>query len=209
MHGSMSDISNVSHKLRCIFVHIPKTAGTSIKKAFDMPGPGHWPWYYYAENYPELWRQYTTFAVVRNPWDRMVSAYRFAKMKNSYWHNALVAGPPLDYELLLHKSFEECLTMVDRQREQLKGESWFRQTDWVAGPKAPGGKVMVDRVLRLENLADDFRELCEHLGFEPPPLLKINRSKRSRDYREYYNDNTRKLVERLYASDIETFGYSF
>jgi hypothetical protein len=147
--------------------------------------------------------------VVRNPWDRMVSAYRFAKMKNSYWHNSLVAGPPLDYELLLHKSFEECLTMVDRQREQLKGESWFRQSDRVAGPKAVGDKVMVDRVLRLENLAVDFHELCEHLGFEPPPLLKINRSKRSRDYREYYNDNTRKLVERLYASDIETFGYSF
>ncbi|MEX0678586.1 MAG: sulfotransferase family 2 domain-containing protein [Pirellulales bacterium] len=198
---------NTSHKHRCIFIHIPKAAGTSIKHALDMPGRGHLAWAYYSLCYPQLWQQYTSFTVVRNPWDRAVSIYHWAKVQDSYWFKGQLV--PIDYELLASKSFEECLTILDGQRERLKSEAWHRQTVWVAGPKSLGGKVMVDRVLRFENLDHDFPKFCEDLGIEQRSLPKMNPSNRSRDYRQYYNDATRKLVERIYEPDIETFGYSF
>jgi chondroitin 4-sulfotransferase 11 len=204
----MSELYNTSHEHRCIFIHVPKTAGTSIKKVFDFKIGGHWPWYYYAENHAQLWQQYTSFAVVRNPWDRAVSAYRFFQMKTSYWHTA-ATRPPIDYEVLHEKSFEECLEMVECQRERLKAMAWHNQTAWLAGPKAPDGRVMVNQVLRFENLDQDFAELCQTLDLPPQPLLKMNRSKRSRDYQRYYNDETRARVERVYAADIEAFGYTF
>ena len=43
---------------------------------------------------------------------------------------------------------------------------------------------MVDRVLRFENLDHEFAELCRELGLAPQTLLKMNRSKRSREYRQ-------------------------
>jgi hypothetical protein len=204
----MSEILNVSHQYRCIFIHVPKAAGTSIKQALDLPGGGHWTWYYYATYHPELWREYTSFAVVRNPWDRAVSAYRHAKMKHSHWHNEKLGLHP-DYELLLDKSFEECLDILLRERERLQHASWAAQATQVAAPKSQGGAVMVDRLLRHETIDHDFRELCGELGAGPFALLTINRSKRSRDYREYYNERTRKVIEQVYAADLETFGYSF
>ena len=204
----MSEIFNTSSKHRCIFIHIPKSAGTSIKNVLNMPSAGHVAWVYYAFNYPKIWQQYISFSVVRNPWDRIVSAYHFAKMKESHWHTARL-GPPMDYELLSNKSFEECLTILYRERDRLKSESWVEQTHWIARPTSMGGKVMVDRVLRFENLDPEFRELCAEIGIDPKTLPKMNRSDRTRDYQQYYDDTTRKLVELLYASDIETFGYSF
>jgi len=39
-------------------------------------------------------------------------------------------------------------------------------------------------------------------------LDKINTSNR-RDYRSYYDDETREIIRRVYAKDIELFGYVF
>jgi hypothetical protein len=208
MHASLTETPrNTSHQYRCIFVHIPKAAGTSIKKLFDMPGRGHVAWHYYAICYPELWEQYTSFTVVRNPWDRAVSAYHFAKMKDSYWHNARLLPP--DYQFLSNKSFEECLSTLHEDRDRLIGEAWHSQSSWVAAPRLLGGELMVDRVLRFETLDHDFAELCRELGAQAENLPRLNPSNRSLDYRQYYNDRSRKLVELIYQADIEAFGYSF
>jgi hypothetical protein len=205
--GSSAEVLHTSHKYRCIFIHVPKVAGTSIEQAFEMTGRGHLPWYFYADGYPEYWNAYTTFTAVRNPWDRLVSAYRHAVMKNSHWHSA-GGGLHPDYELLADKSLADCLELLVHQRERLTHDAWHPQTTWVAGPRS-GGRVMVEHVLRYEQLAGDFAALCRQLGVEPRPLLTLNRSKRSRDYRQYFDDRTRRLVEQLYAADIETFGYAF
>jgi hypothetical protein len=198
---------NASHEYRCIFIHVPKAAGTSIKRVFGMLDRGHLPWSYYALCHPELWEAYTSFTVVRNPWDRLVSAYHFARMRNSYWHNPHYL--PDDYELLSQKSFEECVTILREERERLKNLVWHTQMRWVASPKSLGGKVMVDRVLRFENIDHDFRELCRELGVSERELPRINTSDRAGHYQQYYNERTRKIVEEIYAEDIEAFGYSF
>lgn len=199
---------NASHQHRCIFIHIPKNAGTSIKRVLDMPGGGHYPWRHYATDFPQLWREYTSFAVVRNPWDRMVSAYHHARMKKSHWQNELT-GLHGDYELLVDKSFEECVTILCRQRERLRHYSWVNQAHFVLGPEPSDKTVMVDAVLRFETIAEDFNELCRKLRIDCEPLPALNDSPRSRDYRSYYNDETRHMIEQVYQVDIDAFGYSF
>jgi hypothetical protein len=205
--GSLAEVLHTSHKYRCIFIHVPKVAGTSIERALEMADRGHLPWYFYADGYPEYWNQYTSFTAVRNPWDRLVSAYRHAVMKNSHWHNQADSRHP-DYELLAGKSLADCLSILISERGRLTHDAWHPQTTWVAGPRS-GGKVMVQHVLRYEQLDHDFDQLCRVLHADVGQLLKLNRSKRSADYRPYYTPEMSRQVEQLYASDIETFGYEF
>ena len=67
----------VDDKRKCVFVHVPKCAGNSIVKAFGSDTHSHQPANYY-------WREkkilnYYLFSIVRNPWDRFLSAYLFLK----------------------------------------------------------------------------------------------------------------------------------
>jgi len=47
------------------------------------------------------------------------------------------------------------------------------------------------------------------LNIQPKKLPAKNRSKRGRDYRQYYNENTRKMAANIYESDIDWFRYTF
>ena len=73
----------VSERRKWLFVHIPKTGGTAIKRIvgnFKRIGEKHGKLSDLEE--PEQYRDYFLFAVVRNPYQRYVSEYRFRKM----WH---------------------------------------------------------------------------------------------------------------------------
>ena len=69
------------------------------------------------------------------------------------------------------------------------------------------GEVIVDFVGRYERLEDDFAAVCRRLGISAE-LPHLNRSEHE-SYREYYDAATRSIVERHFARDIERFGYSF
>ncbi len=199
---------NISHEYKCIFIHIPKNGGTSIKQVLDLPGGGHRTWQFYASQHAFLWQNYTSFAVVRNPWDRFVSAYQHACMKESYWHHENSRTHP-DYKLLHDKTFEECVEIAYRDPQKLKHDSWCDQLKYVADLGTPDKKIVVDALLRLESVDEDFARLGEQLGVPCEKLPAVNRSQRSSDYRTYYNDRTRQMIEQLYRDDIEAFGYKF
>ncbi len=198
---------NISDKYKCIFVHIPKAAGTSIKDILELPGRGHPPWSYFMENFPDEWGNYTKFTVVRNPWDRVVSAYCYAKMEDSYWHSKDKGRHP-DYELLKNRSFEECCKILLEERDALKHESWHAQYLWVISSQNGRATCMVDHVLHCENLSGEFADLCRTLSIDSAALPHINTSKR-KHYKKYYNPRTRKIIARIYAADIQLFQYSY
>jgi hypothetical protein len=70
------------------------------------------------------------------------------------------------------------------------------------------GKIAVDRVLRMENLQEDFAGLCRTLGL-PSRELPCCNWRCHRHYSYYHDESTRRVVAQLYAKDIETFGYRF
>ena len=68
---------------------------------------------------------------------------------------------------------------------------------------------LVNFVGRFENLDEDFAKVCDKLGLGPQSLPHENAARARRPYRDYYNAQTRALVETLYREDIERFGFTF
>ena len=92
----------VSEDKKLFFVHVPKNAGTSVREALDMKTLGHRTWKYREDHYPD----FVSFAIVRNPWDRFVSSFAYAKMEESMYHGEgkFTRYHP-DFKFLREKSF--------------------------------------------------------------------------------------------------------
>lgn len=185
---------SIPHKL--LFIHIPKNAGTSITKSFHMEHFGHHTIEDYMKIYPNIWNDFYKFCIVRNPWDRVVSCYEYARMPKSY-HHAIAGystyGKHPDHDLLQNATFEECISMLGSGK--LKHQGWTTQSSWVVRD----GDFPLDEYLRSEDLGDSYRGV---------PIQKLNKSKRT-NYQEYYNSDTKAIVEDYYREDLERFTYEF
>ncbi|MEO3937152.1 sulfotransferase family 2 domain-containing protein [Dermatophilaceae bacterium Soc4.6] len=160
-------------------------------QALRRPGP--WK-HMNAREFERLfaWRRAVTgmhrVAVVRNPWDRMVSVYHYQRQTVPQSHDRARELDFRDYVL-----------------RGGQGSAFTTFTDF-AGDGS--GELKVDTVLRVETLDDDFAALCAARGLTGISLPRKNTSARG-DYRELYDDDTREAVGRAFAADIERFGYRF
>lgn len=205
-----------------VFVHIPKTGGTSLGLALedrahrddiligdtpkakkrrgrlrDLTPRGR------------LWKHSTLadidgvlgaddldrmflFTMVRNPWDRAVSYYHWLKSQ-TFDHPAITCAQTLSFADFLRDP-----VIVDSLR------------DW------PAGRYMQDATgeewdalfIRLEHFAEDSAPLWDHLGFRLT-LPHENRSERETDYRTYYDDALAAHLGDVCAMDILRFKYTF
>jgi chondroitin 4-sulfotransferase 11 len=82
---------NYSEKHNILFVHIPKNAGTSIINSLEMTNTEHYP-LSVLQGYmdKETFDNAIKIAVIRNPWERMVSYYRYRQLKNQDPQQALI-----------------------------------------------------------------------------------------------------------------------
>ena len=81
----------------------------------------------------------------------------------------------------------------------------------VCRPAADGKQIMADFIGRFENLADDFDLVAARIGAPELELPHLWRSegRRSRPYREFYDDGLKDLVHERYREDTEVFEYTF
>lgn len=193
---------------KLIFVHIPKTGGTSIMKAlrpYGLKGSGHIQLSrelsVHKIGRPKRAR-YTVFCVSRNPWDLVVSNYSYIKMEKSYWHSldgTTNYGVHPDYEFVKDLSFKEFVYALKDKKIKSKYNT-LPQTYWI--------NRKVDKVLRFENLNEDFKALCKEVGLDKVELPHLNKSTH-KSYKDFYDDELIEIVRKLYHKDIETFGYEF
>jgi hypothetical protein len=188
------------HKL--IFIHIAKNAGTSVMRALDMRNTGHHNFYlYYRDKFPSQWQEYRKFAVIRNPWDRFVSSYEYAKMSESHWHSMrgrTIFGPHPDYEKIKNLSFEECALALLNDTGRFEHPSWLVQKNYIHD----GERIVVDTIINYENIAEEMFTL---LGVKLPVLNKSHRS----CYQSYYNEKTIRIIAELYKEDIALFNCTY
>tara|TARA_B100000676_G_C17886111_1_gene736576 strand:- start:157 stop:717 length:561 start_codon:yes stop_codon:yes gene_type:complete len=183
----------ISHEHKFIFIHTPKTAGSSIRMALDGKYDElHKPHHSGIESVkkqiqPEMFEVYFKFAFVRNPWDREVSRYHFIQRYKDP-KNALVK--------FCQTSFREyILAVIDRDvisYDTLK----------------INGEYALDFIGKFENLQQDFNIVCNEIGIQQQSLPHIQKSTH-KHYTEYYDDETRETVAQKYAEDIEYFDYKF
>lgn len=141
------------------------------------------------------------FVVVRNPYDRAVSSWKYLMV------GARARSPR---GLYMKWSFERFLAEVPRfwETKGLRDLATHTAPIWsdITDEK---GSSLVDFIGKLENIEEDFPIIQEELGLKTAhfPRRNVNRQKNS--YRKHYNTRTRRMVEQLYAEDIENLKYSF
>ena len=170
---------------KTIFIHIPKTAGTSISSYFNerqirlrvQPGK-HDTINHIKQRFSNLYDSYSNFTVVRNPYDRMVSWYSFLKGNSS----------------------KEVVSF----NEWIKDHSKLWHIDdpkYFAGPQYVWINETVS-ILKYENLKEDLNNFFN----KKIDLPIINKSKR-KDYLSYYNEESLDIVYNKHREDFKRFNY--
>ena len=198
----------ISHSHKFIFIHIPKTAGTSISEAlrpYGLTGEGHYTLQRIQNKSSITDEQLNTFykfAVVRNPWDIVVSHYSYSKMKKSVWHSDDGTTPYKqhpDYELTNNNVFKEFVRLLvnGKINNSITKE---KQSHWL--------DKRLDFLIRFETLKEDFAKVCNKIGCSDVILKNINISKHNH-YSTYYDDESRDWVSKYFSRDIKRLGYEF
>ncbi len=206
---------NVNLDKRFIAIHIPKTGGSSVGAALGIASSSHWTAADYKRALGDDFSSFFRFAFARNPWDRFLSNYHYARMEESLFHSAASpekarGGKHGDYDLLRTASLRDCARLlVDGKLGTAPTTTkahWRPQHEWILDPQ---GNPIVDFVGRLESIQADFQTVAARLGI-PVGLPRLNRSVPWRNsYQEAFDAETRALVGRFYARDAELFGYEF
>ena len=193
----------INHKHKFIFIHTPKTAGTSISVSLaddsvlkNETKEKHWNASQCKQNYSKYWNEYYKFSVVRNPWDRVVSMYIYFTQFN---------------KTIKQKNFSDWLSFAFVEKKFNMWGGLGSQYEFLAINKS----IELDYVLRFENLNSDFNQLCENLNICPPSLSTYNgpfkkeAHQHREHYGEYYNEYDMKIIESAYKKDIKYFNYKF
>lgn len=180
-----------------IFIHINKTAGTSIGKAIGLPVKHHLTAReVIARIGMDKWNSAYKFTVVRNPWDKVVSHYEYRRKKDK----TQIATRGISFTDWIRMTYGD-----DKNTYYYNNPRSFQpQVDWL---KDNEGKVSMDYVIRFESINEGFDHVKNVLGLDAT-LPHLNASDRA-GFQSYYNDESRDIIARWFHEDIETFGYDF
>jgi len=89
------------------------------------------------------------------------------------------------------------------------GRQARRQNDFGSFLLDRHGNSLVDEIYRFEALEEEIHRLCKRIGIKAPDQLPERHRTIRRPYREYYGEKERAAVARIYARDLERFGYEF
>ena len=196
-------LPNAFHKTKSIFVHIPKCAGVTVNQSLygDWTG-GHRTASSYQHRYPTQYKDYFTFAFVRNPWDRLVSAWKFCNT------STFTKQSDLEWQQLLteFKSFEDFVLNWLFLENIEKHVLFVPQSKFLFDKN---GIISLNHVGRQENFNDELAIIAESLDI-PLTIQTKNRSRiPNDDYRHYYTTEMVDRVNTVYNTDIKLLDYHF
>lgn len=188
----------IFERSKSIFIHIPKTAGTSVSEALYGEQPWHHPIKLYHELDAKKCHDYFSFAFVRNPWDRLYSTYNYAKKIS----HPIYRGPLSD--IASYQTFEQFVMEWCCQQNFAEHHFLQPQFNYLT---IDGDSIAVDFVGRFENIDDDFLHIARHMQLQTS-LPKKNVGQHSSN-RNVYTPEMVDVVEQVYAADVAKFGYQF
>jgi len=182
----------ISHKYKFIFIHIQKTAGSSISSALNpfceesYDSIQHWSAVRLKEKFgDDIWNEYFKFSFVRNPYDRLFSWYNMIdKLRHSL--------NPNPFHSYIHQHIHSFADFIMMDGKGIAGID-------LTGPELPPqritqfqrvsdkNRVIVDFIGRYESLTNDFDYICKRLNISDPLLPHLNKFEHGH-YMNYYTN---------------------
>ncbi len=191
-------------KYKCIFIHVPKVAGSSIERVIyqtDKWLVGHRKANDYMMFNKERFESYFSFGFVRNPYDRVVSAYHYLRNGGGTLGDEKWAKENI-YKYNSFKEFVLDLKNVEIQNKILNWIHFIPQYKFLCDNEK---NILVNFLGKFENLEEDFQKILKILS-RKDELVHINKSNHI-DYKNYYNGAMYKIVREIYRDDFEIFDY--
>ena len=214
----------ISHKHKFITIDIPKTGSRSLRESLlplsviDIRGEPKVDAQFYQHDGAIRakkqfikngwnWNEYFKFTIVRNPWQRYFSFFKYFKSygekymrrdESINWREPEINQGKLCVELFKNKDDQTALkNIIFKNNSQ---DSYYCDES---------GKIMVDHMAEFENLQNEFVFLCNQVGIQTPKLQHGNKSANSLNMHEIYNQELITLVANKEKSVIELKGYKY
>ena len=192
-----------------LFIHIPRTGGTSIHKSLGSLA-SHRPDHILAKDARREFPNSFYYTFMRNPYTRMISLYecQFPRTKKHHYHL-----PKESQDITLERYVE---IIVDGYHDNYDSaglpnlQHWRPQTDWIFDDD---DCLIVDYIGHTETLEKDVNEISRLIGAET--IIDVGHTNQSgwrfprNEYKHYFNDGTIKKVEKYYEKDIDFLKVKF
>lgn len=191
-------------KAKCIYIHVPKAAGTSINKAIYGRTLGHYRAEEIKHCFPDLFHKSYVFSIVRNPWSRALSAYQFARQGRT---DSMGVNNPKQYQIPAFDSFESFLNEWLIQQNTLTLDFIFQpQSHFVCNNQ---DELITNYIGKVETLSDNINEISQTLQRDiiVPHANKTSNGQKYHDF--YLNQDMINIIAKIYQKDIALFGYTF
>lgn len=213
----------ISHTHKFITIDIPKTGSRSLReslfklKVIDIYGSSnpdlefyqHGPAIKAEEQFKKNnwdWNKYFKFTIVRNPWVRYFSFFKYFKnYKEKYlrldksikWNKAETNQGKLCVELFKDKDDQSVLKNIILNNDSQ--DSYYCNEN---------GKIIVDHIASFENLPNEFIFLCNQVGIIAPTLKHANKSSDPQNMNQIYNKELIDLVAKKEKAVIKLKRYT-
>ena len=193
-------------KKEIIFMHIPKTGGASIGQlcmsnrigaiGHNTRNPNYVSLAQYKRSHPDIF----SFSIVRNPWDRLVSAYHFLSQ------GGLNADDSKDANKYVNRysGFNEFISGAFKDDAILTQIHFRPQHEWISDEN----NVIADYVGKFEDLQHHISACLALVGLPDYQLPHVNKATH-KHYKQYYSKESIDIVETIYSRDIELFDYTY
>lgn len=207
----------ISHKYRCIFVHIPKTGGTSIEDLI-------WPerhelsenelWMGFIDKYHNKYQtgglqhllakqirseigastfdSYFKFAFTRNPWDKVVSQFTYMSIRE-------------DLREFIGMKQGDCFKKYLELIAKKKHVQWEPQINFIFNDN---GDFLIDYLGRFESFNRSVETIASRVNINYEAIPHSNKGKRT-NYQNYYDTESIERVREMYANDIKLLAYDY
>ena len=213
----------ISHKHKFITIDIPKTGTRSLRESLlplniiDVRGLANFESEFYQHDFATRakkqfaknnwnWSGYFKFTIVRNPWARYFSFFKYFKSygekylsrdKSINWREPEINQGKLCIELFENKDDKTVLKNIILNNDSQ--DSYYCDEN---------GKIIVDHIATFEDLENEFVFLCDRVGVKTSILQHGNKSSNSPNMHDIYNQELIDLVAKKEKRVIELKGYT-
>jgi hypothetical protein len=222
----------IDHKRKFIFLHIPKCAGTSVGNFFinyfnysknDMSLFSDFNYYEYDshrihfdELNKDILNDYFVFTIIRNPYDRFVSEYRFNRELDESNFDYYCEN----FESIWDKKYNRLIKLnspPDKNIKEIADGVYnnihrISQTDYLKGTYSDFiNKInYVNKFVRFETIEEDMNYVFKNIGISNTKLPHLNSSNKLKSIHKDINmdEKNKEIIYDLYKDDFINFGYS-